>query len=218
MNGWVKWSTGNFARNVNLIIRTSGICTTQNPSWRMRHRTPMGFWHTNGSPNLSQTIIPYGDQQKKKRTCKTVDFAVPTDHRVKLKEIEKKARYLDFVRDLKTMEHKSDVYINCNCCFWYSNWRINKRTGGLGNKRTSGDHPNYHIIKINQNTEKSPGELRRLAVTQTLVKDHQLTLMWKNSERVNNSNNNIQRYPAKSEKLRKLWKTWKLKWQLEEKA
>ena len=28
-------------------------------------------------------------------------------------------------------------------------------------------------------TEKSPGDLRRLAVTYTPVKDHQLTLMWK---------------------------------------
>ena len=28
-----------------------------------------------------------------------------------------------------------------------------------------------------ENTEKSPGDLRRLAVTQTPVKDHQLTLM-----------------------------------------
>ena len=43
----------------------------------------------------------------------------------------------------------------------------------------SGDHPNYCIIEIGQNTEKSPEDLRRLAVIQTPVKDHQLTLMWK---------------------------------------
>ena len=30
-----------------------------------------------------------------------------------------------------------------------------------------------------QNTEKSPGDLRRLAVTQNPVKDHQLMLMGK---------------------------------------
>ena len=39
----------------------------------------------------------------------------------------------------------------------------------------SGDHPNYSIIKNGQNTEKSPGEMKRLAVTS--VKDHPLTLM-----------------------------------------
>ena len=52
-----------------------------------------------------------------------------------------------------------------------------KVTGGLGGWRRSGDHPNYDIIENGQNTEKSPGYLRRLAVTQTPVKDHQLTLM-----------------------------------------
>ena len=32
---------------------------------------------------------------KKKRTCKMVDFAVPADHRIKLKESKKKDMYLD---------------------------------------------------------------------------------------------------------------------------
>ena len=41
----------------------------------------------------------------------------------------------------------------------------------------SEDLPNYYIIENGQNTEKSPGDLRRRAVTQTPVKDHQLTLM-----------------------------------------
>ena len=50
---------------------------------------------------------------------------------------------------------------------------------GLGNKRTSGDNPNYSNVEISQNTEKSPGELRRLIITQTPVKDHQLKLMRK---------------------------------------
>ena len=52
-----------------------------------------------------------------------------------------------------------------------------KGTGGLGSLWTSGDHPNYYIIENGQNTEKSPGNLRRLAVTQTPVKDHQLRLL-----------------------------------------
>ena len=47
----------------------------------------------------------------------------------------------------------------------------------LENKRMSGDNPNYCITKIGQNTEKSPEDLRRLAVTQTPVKDPHLTLM-----------------------------------------
>ena len=43
----------------------------------------------------------------------------------------------------------------------------------------SEDHPNDSIIENGQNTEKSPGDLRRLAVTQTPVKDHLLKLMGK---------------------------------------
>ena len=37
----------------------------------------------------------------------------------------------------------------------------------------------YYIIEISQNTEKSPGDLRIFAVTQTSVKDHQQMLRWK---------------------------------------
>ena len=33
----------------------------------------------------------------------------------------------------------------------------------------SGNDPNYIIVEIDQNTEKSPGDLKNLAVSQTLV-------------------------------------------------
>ena len=39
----------------------------------------------------------------KKKTCKIVDFAVPADHRIKLKESEKKDKYLDLSRELKKL-------------------------------------------------------------------------------------------------------------------
>ena len=45
--------------------------------------------------------------------------------------------------------------------------------------RTGRDYPNDSIAKNGQNPETSPGDLRRLAVIQTPVKNHQLTLMWK---------------------------------------
>ena len=35
------------------------------------------------------------------RTCKIVDFAVPADHKIKLKECEKKDKYVDLARELK---------------------------------------------------------------------------------------------------------------------
>ena len=42
-----------------------------------------------------------------------------------------------------------------------------------------GDHSNYGNVKISQNTEKSPGNLRRLPDTTTPLEDPQLTLVWK---------------------------------------
>ena len=66
----------------------------------------------------------------------------------------------------KTMAHEGDGDTYCN-------W-IDTVTWRLGNKRTSRD-----LIEIGQNTEKSPGDLRRLAVTQPPVNNHQLTLLCK---------------------------------------
>ena len=40
-------------------------------------------------------------KKKKKRTCKIVDFAVLVNHRVKLKESEKKDKYRNLARELK---------------------------------------------------------------------------------------------------------------------
>ena len=75
------------------------------------------------------------------------------------------------------MEHEGNDYTNRDWPFRYSNKRIIKSIGGLGSYRTSGEHPNYNIVKNGQNREKSAGELWRLVVTQTPVKDNQLTLM-----------------------------------------
>ena len=44
--------------------------------------------------------------------------------------------------------------------------RIVKGIGGNENKKTSGDHAIDCTVKIGQTTEKIPGDLKRLAVTQ----------------------------------------------------
>ena len=77
------------------------------------------------------------------------------------------------------MENESDDDTSCKWRTRYSQQRIDTGTGGLGNKRTLGDRQHYSIIEIGQNSEKSPGNLRRLAVTQTLVGNQRLTLEWK---------------------------------------
>ena len=42
-------------------------------------------------------------KKKKKRISKIVDFAVPDDLRIKLKECEKKNKYLDLARESKIL-------------------------------------------------------------------------------------------------------------------
>ena len=41
--------------------------------------------------------------KKKERICKIVEFAVPADHRINLKESKKKDKYLDLARELKKL-------------------------------------------------------------------------------------------------------------------
>ena len=68
------------------------------------------------------------------------------------------------------MEHEGDGDTNCNWCTRYSHLRIGTRTGGLGNKRMSKDHPKLSLVEGSQNTEKNPGDLSILDVTQIPVK------------------------------------------------
>ena len=68
------------------------------------------------------------------------------------------------------MEHKSDRNTNYNWLARYSHQK--------GLIKELEDHTNYSIVEIGQNSKKSPGDLRRLAVTQTPVEDHQLTLVY----------------------------------------
>ena len=83
------------------------------------------------------------------------------------------------------MQHERDVNTSCSWCTLNDPQRITKGTGRLRNQMTSRDHSVYNITKIGQNTEKSPGDLRRLAVAQTPVKKkYQLTLVGKTLKRV----------------------------------
>ena len=63
----------------------------------------MVLWHTDWSPNLGQKTRPNNNLQKKTRISKIVDFTVPADHRMKLKEYEKKDKCLDLARELKKL-------------------------------------------------------------------------------------------------------------------
>ena len=59
-----------------------------------------------------------------------------------------------------------------------------KGTGRVRKRRTNRDSQDYRIVAIGQNTEKSPRDQRTLVVTETPVKNHQLTLVSKLSKSV----------------------------------
>ena len=102
--GWERWSNRNCAWNVNLTLRTNGICQlrtypgewdAQPPTRDFELQTDHLFsaWR----PNI--III----NNNKNRSCKIVDFALSADLRVKLKEREQRDKYLDLARELKKL-------------------------------------------------------------------------------------------------------------------
>ena len=75
----------------------------------------------------------------------------------------------------------------------------NKGTGGLRDEKKTGEHLPYRDRpEYRENTR----DLRKLAVTQTPVKDHQLSLMWK---RVIIKKEKKDKYLDLARELKKLW-------------
>ena len=119
------------------------------------------------------------NKKKKKKICKIVYFAVLADHCIKLKECEKRDKYLDFARELKKLWNMKvtiiPVVIGAFCTV----------TKGL--LKGLEDLEVGDWVETIQTTAflKTARILRRVLETwrdsnssETPVKDHQLTLMW----------------------------------------
>ena len=79
-----------------------------------------------------------------------------------------------------TVEYESDDDNNYSLCTWNCPKSLEK-TGGIGNQKKKGDHPDH---SIGLDPEKGQGNLNKLAVTQSLVKDPQLKIGAKIIQRV----------------------------------
>ena len=114
----------------------------------------------------TQTIRPKGKE--------TVGYAqnLTVDDRIKYKEKEKKIEHLYLAKELKkkTEVHESVSDINCNWYPWDVLQSFEKWSGETGNSRKILDYFDYGIAKTGKNSEKTPGDNDRLAVTQTLLK------------------------------------------------
>ena len=62
------------------------------------------------------------------------------------------------------------------------------KLGRVRNRRKNGDLQNYNIVKIGEHTEKSPGDLSRLTITQNSVQDNQLKLVLETRKNYNSNN------------------------------
>ena len=139
---------------------------------------------TDGQRKTRSSEIKKKKKKKKKkeeRTCLIANFTVPVDHRVKLKEITKRDKYRNFARELKKKLWIMKVTVIPRVISALST--VTKElVQGLEDLKIRGRVETIQtksIIEIGQNTEKSPGDLRRLAVTQTPVRKHRLTMVWK---------------------------------------
>ena len=106
----------------------------------------------------------------RERSSGTVDFAVPADHRIKIKENDEKDKYIDLAGELKKLWNMKVTVIPIVIdVFGTISKGWNER---FGNWRTSQDYLKNSIIEIGHNIEKNPGDLSRVAVTHTQMKDH----------------------------------------------
>ena len=83
----------------------------------------------------------------KKSTCHLIDFAVPADNRVKMKESEKIDKYLDVAReqklwDMRVMEIQSVVVYH-----WNGNYRPGKEIGGSEDLKKNRDYQTIALLE-----------------------------------------------------------------------
>ena len=64
-------------------------------------RDTLNFLGDKIATRLPDLVIGKKKRKKKKWTCRIVDFAALVDHSVKIKENEKRDKYLDLARELK---------------------------------------------------------------------------------------------------------------------
>ena len=95
---WARWSTGNCARNWNLTNKWY----MHNPEYVLENETHKIRWDFEIQKDhliLARRPVLVSDSKK---TCWIVDFAVPADHKIKIKENEERDEYLYLVRKLKS--------------------------------------------------------------------------------------------------------------------
>ena len=117
----------------------------------------------------------------------TVILIVIGDLDTVIKGLEKEMKYLEIKRRVETIQTTAllrTIYIVSGMV--PKIWKKLEELEITKNRH----HPDPSIVKIGQNTEKSPGDLGRLAVTQTPVRNYPSPLVWKTLIMINCRGNN----------------------------
>ena len=127
---------------------------------------------------ISASLLKLVILNEKNRTCRIVDFVVPADYSVKIKERENGDRYVDLHRELKKSKQLWNMKVTMipiliGALGIILKGRL-KGTGWLGNKK----HLHSSIVKLDQNYQKCSENLWRFAIAQTAMISHQLMLVF----------------------------------------
>ena len=118
-----------------------------------------------------------------------MDFAVSVDHWVKMKKRQKIYNYSDLSRERKKKDIMKVTVILIVVGAPGTIPKAQKGDWRNWKSENNRDNIDYIIIEIGWITQKSPDDLRKLAVTQTPVKIYQLKLVPRTQKPWNNDNN-----------------------------
>ena len=107
-----------------------------------------------------------------------MDFAVPTNHRVKIKDSEKIDEFFNLDRELKEKNGNMNIKVIAivNALITVSACQ-GEGSRGIGNQCENQNHPDYSIAEIDENTEKNPRELTRLGITHNFQNRKSISLL-----------------------------------------
>ena len=166
-----------------MVYAWSNICP-----WEWDTQTTMEFWKTNGSPNLARTAIYYNNhhhQKKKKKkrwTCKIEDVAVLASRKIELKE-KRRINTSTLPGNWKKLRNLEATFIiivigalgrvNEGLIKELEDFKIIERVETI---QTTVLLRSARILRSVLKTCHSNSRSVLETVTQTLVKDHKLTL------------------------------------------
>ena len=123
-------------------------------------------WNNNNKQQQQQ-------QQQQKTKLENLYDGICHPSRPTNQRKRKESKYLDLARELRKLWNMKVTVIATGIgALWMVPKKFGKRTERVGNWRTNRYHPIYRIVEIGQNIEKCSWDQRRLAVTQTALKNH----------------------------------------------